>query len=66
MRQSLVSPDGQAILTKALNGKMACAALSGEIGKQCKCGIYKQRPMVCQVFEVGSTECLEARLRFGL
>ena len=69
MRRSLVVKDGGQpyIKTKKnADGVTVCAALSGTVGEQCKCGIYAKRPMVCRVFEKGSEECLEARVVFGV
>lgn len=43
-----------------------CIALVGEIGKACSCRIYDHRPSVCQTFEPGNIQCLEARKRVGL
>lgn len=31
-----------------------------------RCGIYAARPGVCRGFEVGDTDCIEARARDGL
>jgi len=45
------------------NGVEVCTALKGSIGNQCRCIIYDQRPMVCRLFEPGSSECLSARKR---
>lgn len=68
MRGSLITSAsaGTFLKTKKVAGQAVCSALSGEVGKQCKCGIYKKRPMMCRLFEVGSAECLDARMHFGL
>jgi Fe-S-cluster containining protein len=69
MLGSLVVKDGGApfLGTKRdPNGKTVCKAFGGVIGGQCKCNIYTKRPMVCRIFEKGSSECLEARLAFGV
>lgn len=47
-------------------GAPACVGFQGELGKQCGCSIYKDRPSVCREFEVGSDVCREARERAGL
>lgn len=69
MRKTLIVRDGghPYIKTKRnADGITVCAALSGSIGKSCKCGIYSKRPMVCVIFEKGSEECLAARANFGV
>jgi uncharacterized protein len=69
MRKTLIVRDGghPYIKTKKnADGHTVCAALSGSIGKSCKCGIYSKRPMVCVIFEKGSEECLAARASFGV
>lgn len=38
-----------------------CVAFSGEIGQPCGCKIYQCRPKVCQEFQPGSEDCLQAR-----
>ena len=43
-----------------------CAALSGQVGGQVRCGIYEWRPSPCQEFEEGSAACAQARRRHGL
>lgn len=42
-----------------------CVALCGEIGKKVSCSIYRDRPISCQKFEVGSDLCKEARKELG-
>ena len=42
-------------------GKRVCAAVEGEVGSTCGCGIYEQRPDACRKFEAGSFLCKEAR-----
>jgi len=69
MLKTLVIKDGgyPYIKTKKnADGVTVCAALSGSIGKSCKCGIYSKRPMVCVIFEKGSEECLAARASLGV
>ncbi len=48
---------------KMVNGR--CAALRARQG-HFSCRIYGERPLVCQVVEAGSRECLDARRRRGL
>ncbi|NBO15920.1 MAG: YkgJ family cysteine cluster protein [Betaproteobacteria bacterium] len=43
-----------------------CAALSGRIGHNARCGIYEWRPSPCREFEAGSDACLRVRQRHGL
>lgn len=43
-----------------------CAALSGCIGVQVRCGIYAHRPSPCREFEAGSMACSLARRSHGL
>jgi Fe-S-cluster containining protein len=43
-----------------------CSALSGEVGKGTKCGIYAIRPDVCRTCMPGDPECLFARRAWGL
>ena len=43
-----------------------CAALTGRIGEQVACAIYRWRPSPCHEFEAGSDACLRARRRHGL
>ena len=38
-----------------------CVAFGGEIGRDCRCKIYQNRPKVCREFEPGSDDCLQAR-----
>jgi len=58
----VVKSDGRFLKTKCNSDEdTVCAALSGTIGKRCKCGIYAKRPMGCRLFEPGSPECLIAR-----
>jgi Fe-S-cluster containining protein len=46
---------------KNSDGVTVCAALDGTVGSECKCSIYENRPMVCQLYEVGGESCLKAR-----
>ena len=68
MRDALVTQIGgrSFIRTKKKDGVTTCAAFKGEIGGQCKCGIYSQRPVSCQLFEKGSDDCLAARAARGI
>ena len=43
-----------------------CTALTGRIGEQVACAIYRWRPSPCHEFETGSHACLRARRRHGL
>ena len=43
-----------------------CAALTGRIGAQVACAIYRGRPSPCHEFEACSDACLRARRRHGL
>ena len=47
------------ILKRYIGGR--CKQLQGVIGKDCKCGIYENRPSVCAMFKPGSEACLQAR-----
>jgi Fe-S-cluster containining protein len=47
-------------------GFPACVALEGELGGQCGCTVYEDRPAVCRRSEAGSELCREARDRAGL
>jgi Fe-S-cluster containining protein len=48
---------------KMVNGH--CAALHARAGHY-SCRVYGERPQACQVVEVGSRECLDARRRRGV
>jgi len=43
-----------------------CAALSGQLGLNARCGIYEWRPSPCREFEAGSDACWRARQRHGI
>ena len=43
-----------------------CAALSGKIGEQVRCGIYEWRPNPCHELQAASSSCNYARLQHGL
>jgi Fe-S-cluster containining protein len=47
-------------------GRPACVAFAGQLGQQCGCAIYKDRPSVCREFEVGGQLCRQARQQAGL
>lgn len=68
LQKTLIVNDGgkRFIRTKKSGGVTVCAALKGNVGGRCKCGIYERRPMVCRIFEKGSEECLAARAAFGV
>ena len=59
-------PEGHFLRTKMREGVAVCTALSGDIGFRCTCTIYDERPLVCQLLEVGGAECLKARERLKL
>ncbi len=40
-----------------------CCALDVVPGVSYACSIYKDRPLLCEMFEPGSADCLEARAR---
>jgi Fe-S-cluster containining protein len=46
-------------------GRAACIAFTGELGRQCACSIYEDRPSVCREYEVGGQLCQEARVQAG-
>jgi Fe-S-cluster containining protein len=46
---------------KGAGRRPACVAFAGELGRQCSCAIYEDRPAVCREFEVGSQLCRDAR-----
>ena len=52
--------------------KGRCSSLNGEIGKECKCDIYQNRPDVCDLFPVWledgrqNPRCIKAREFHGL
>ena len=35
-----------------------CVAFEGEVNRQCKCKIYKQRPNICNLVTQGDSVCL--------
>ncbi len=43
-----------------------CVALVGEVGGEIGCSIYEQRSSTCREFDVGTAECLKARLKHGI
>jgi hypothetical protein len=43
-----------------------CAALTGQVGTDVRCGIYEWRPNPCRELEPGSDGCQRARVRHGL
>ena len=43
-----------------------CAALSGKIGEQVRCGIYEWRPNPCHELQAGTSSCNYARRQHGL
>ena len=47
------------IMARHMGGR--CKALQGVIGCQVGCGIYANRPSVCQRFQAGSEGCRAAR-----
>jgi len=53
----------------AMNGTLQspvrCACLSGEVGKSVSCDIYPLRSSTCRECEVGSENCLRARVAVG-
>ena len=54
--------DGEYLRTRKNNdGDTVCAALKGTVGSKCECTIYENRPMVCQIYEIGGASCLKAR-----
>ena len=48
------------------NDQSRCVALHGNVGTECRCKIYTQRPDVCRGFSVGSEDCRSARRQAGL
>jgi Fe-S-cluster containining protein len=60
---------GASLGTRVQGGRSAawvCVAFQGEIGRDCGCSIYQDRPSVCRRFEVGSVHCRKARAETGL
>jgi hypothetical protein len=51
---------------KGPGGESCCVALVGNVGGECSCSIYPDRPHECRQFEVGSLGCQFARLEVGL
>lgn len=47
-------------------GRPACVAFVGNLGGQCGCTVYEERPSVCREFDVGGGLCLHARQQAGL
>lgn len=47
-------------------GDSVCSAFSGNVGGNCRCLIYADRPDACQRFEVGGRWCRDARRTAGL
>jgi Fe-S-cluster containining protein len=46
-------------------GFPTCVAFKGDLGGQCGCSVYQDRPAVCRELEVSSDLCREARERAG-
>jgi Fe-S-cluster containining protein len=66
---SVVHNDDRALLgtrNRIETSHPICVALGGQIGAQCSCTIYEQRPGNCRRFEIGSQLCKTAREVFGL
>lgn len=73
-------PDGLAVEVTAATCRMRgtdhasprCAALSGRVGQDARCGIYEWRPGPCREFGMlaplgrGDAACARARARHGL
>ncbi|GAA0748488.1 hypothetical protein GCM10009107_18050 [Ideonella azotifigens] len=73
-------PDGLAVEVTAHTCRMRgtdhaqprCAALTGKVGQDARCGIYEWRPSPCREFGMlaplglGDEACARARLRHGL
>ncbi len=53
--------DGTEIFMRMENGH--CCALCVNPGVSYTCSIYETRPLLCRMYEPGSTDCLEARAR---
>ncbi len=70
LRLSVLNEDGTSYLgTRAGpdgKGPDVCVAFQGEVGGDCGCSVYSDRPRVCREFQVGSPGCLGARKRLGL
>jgi Fe-S-cluster containining protein len=47
-------------------GLSACVAFAGQLGGQCGCSIYLDRPANCRAFEMGGAGCQQARAEAGL
>ncbi len=62
-RARMVVRHGERRYLRMLNGH--CAALRARRGHYA-CRIYDERPTPCQRVEVGSRECLSARVRRGI
>lgn len=53
--------DGSEIYMRMENGH--CCALDVNPGVSYACSIYKDRPLLCRMYEPGSVDCLDARKR---
>jgi Fe-S-cluster containining protein len=47
-------------------GESICAAFRGEVGGNCACSVYADRPANCRAFRAGSADCRTARRKAGL
>ena len=69
MGLSVVQESGDSFLgTRAPLGGSAptCVALQGQIGGDCQCSVYLQRPKNCRAYLVGGNQCRAARREAGL
>lgn len=62
--QGIVRDDLPLLKTHPVTNK--CCALVGEVGKDCACFFYANRPDACRNFKPGSVLCHEARAHFNL
>ncbi len=68
----VIHSNGNAYMKGAEKFKGKCVAFSGEIGKECTCLIYNNRPDVCRLFPVWlpngrqNPRCIKAREHHGL
>jgi Fe-S-cluster containining protein len=68
----VIHSNGKAYMKGAEKFKGKCESLSGEIGKECSCSIYNDRPDVCRLFPVWlpngrqNPKCIKARENYGL
>jgi len=58
----LIEVDGRLVLRRRDN---ICGCLAPEAGTW-PCVVYADRPKTCRDFEVGSVNCVTARMRLGL